>query len=199
MILLLIAGSFNAKSQSLKDLLFSGKLKSDSNTVVKRTDDLSTKIDTAQKKAEPEKPKAGMSTDVTGKPVAVNGNNGDSLYARDSAVATSGTAGTIAAPVRNNNKIWKDYTDSLVATLRSEVLTSKKIKSQTYYVTVDYEADVDGQVSVTNVTVLPENSYLQDQVKQRLTLTPPQLAPTFDSANKARKVKRKYNFTVVKD
>ena len=47
---LLLAVSFSAKSQSLKELLYSGKLKNDSNTVIRKTDDLSTKIDTSQKK-----------------------------------------------------------------------------------------------------------------------------------------------------
>src|SRR4051812_37752119 len=55
---LLLAGSFSAKAQSLKDLLYSGKLKSDSNSVVRATDDLKSKIDTSTRKApEPEKQK----------------------------------------------------------------------------------------------------------------------------------------------
>jgi hypothetical protein len=193
----IIAGT-TAQGQSLKDLLFSGKLKSDSNTVVKRTDDLSTKIDTTQKKAEPEKPKAtaqpaeATKKGETTETAAATANNNEATATTDAPKETS-------APARSNTRIWKDYTDSLVNTLKTEVLSNKKIKKDTYYVTVDYEADAEGQVTVTNVTVLPANPYLQDQLKQRLTLTPPQLAPTFDSANKARKVKRKYNFTVTKD
>ena len=49
---LLLAGLFasNAHAQSLKDLLYSGKLKKDSNTVIRKGDDLSSKIDTSTKK-----------------------------------------------------------------------------------------------------------------------------------------------------
>ena len=42
--------SVQLHAQSLKDALYSGKLKSDTGTVVRKTDDLSTKIDTAKKK-----------------------------------------------------------------------------------------------------------------------------------------------------
>ena len=56
LLFLLVICGVSAKGQKLKDLLYSGKLKSDSNTVVRKTDDLSTKIDTsARKPAEAEK------------------------------------------------------------------------------------------------------------------------------------------------
>ena len=89
--------------------------------------------------------------------------------------------------------------DSLVSTLKTEVLSSKKIKKETYYLYVDYEIGTEGQVTVNSVTASPENSFLQDQVKERLTLTAPQLAPVIDSSGKARKVKRKYNFNITKE
>ncbi|MES1224991.1 MAG: hypothetical protein ABUT20_56405, partial [Bacteroidota bacterium] len=49
-LLLAVVISVTANAQSLKDLLYSGKLKSDTGSVVRKTDDLSTKIDTAKKK-----------------------------------------------------------------------------------------------------------------------------------------------------
>ncbi|MER3470770.1 MAG: hypothetical protein C4330_05415 [Chitinophagaceae bacterium] len=192
MILMLFTG-FAGKAQALKDLLYSGKLKSDSNTVVKKTDALSTKIDTTQKKADQAKVIATPATD--------SAKRAGSQTAITDAVKVDSVAtvvNTTAVP-KNNNKIWKDFTDSLVKAMQADVLSSKKTRKDNYYVTVDYEADVNGQVNVTNVTVLPENAYLQDQVKQRLSLTPPQLTPVVDSTNKTRKVKRKYNFTITKE
>jgi hypothetical protein len=79
------------------------------------------------------------------------------------------------------------------------VLSSKKIKKETYYLMVQYEIDTDGQVSVTNVLSTPENEFLQGQIKERLLLGAPQLAPVADSSNKPRKVKKKYSFTLTKD
>jgi hypothetical protein len=89
--------------------------------------------------------------------------------------------------------------DSLVSTLKTDVLPSKKIKSETYYLYVDYEIGINGQVDVTNVVSSPENSFLQEQVKERLVLGAPQLTPVLDSTNKPRKVKRKYNFNITKE
>ncbi len=64
---------------------------------------------------------------------------------------------------------------------------------------VDYEIGTDGQVSINNVTATPENSFLQEQVKERMLATPLQLAPALDSAGKPRTVKRRYSFTITKD
>ena len=64
---LVIVVSVYGKAQSLKDLLYGGKLKNDSNSVVRKTDDLSTKIDTSTKKPEPAKTKA---TETTGDSIA---------------------------------------------------------------------------------------------------------------------------------
>src|SRR5436190_12579758 len=53
LVIFLIGGAFAVQAQekqSLKDLLFSGKLKKDSTGVIRSTDDLSKKIDTSTKK-----------------------------------------------------------------------------------------------------------------------------------------------------
>jgi len=210
---LLVIVTVTAKAQSLKDLLYSGKLKNDSNTVIRKTDDLSTKIDTARKKqAEPEKPKivATIPVDSPGSKVAppveqpaVAGSTAvagtTTVVGTTEAVATEAPVKNTAAPVKNNNKIWKEYTDSLSGSLKTEVLSSKKVKKETYYLMVEYEIDTVGAVSVTNVTASPENTFLQEQVKQRILLSPPQLSPVVDSSNKARKVKRKYSFNITKE
>jgi len=51
-ILLSVQGLKAQEKQSLKDLLYSGKLKKDSSGVIRSTDDLSSKIDTSTKKPE---------------------------------------------------------------------------------------------------------------------------------------------------
>ena len=55
---LLLVTTLTSNAQSLKDGLYGGKLKTDSGTVIKKGDDLSSKIDTSKKKpVEPEKTK----------------------------------------------------------------------------------------------------------------------------------------------
>ena len=200
---LLIAGTVTANAQSLKDALYSGKLKTDSNTVIRKGDDLSAKIDTSTKKPiEPEKAKTAT---VPGDPGKRLTSPTDLATAgtdiKDSAAtsAVTDTKENSASSVKSNNKIWKEYMDSLVSTLKTDVLSSKKIKSGTYYLYVDYEIGPDGQVSITNVVSSPESEFLQQQVKERLLLGAPQLAPVLDSNNKPRKVKRKYNFNITKE
>jgi hypothetical protein len=180
------------QKQSLKDLLYSGKLKRDSSGIIRSTDDLSSKIDTStQKKPEPEKAKI----------VTVTSDSVKKVFApkTDSVATVSITPTENNVPVRTNTKIWKDYIDSLARNLKSEVLTSKKIKKDTYYLTLDYEIGIDGQVNVLNITSTPENSFLQAQIRQMLDSNPPRLIPVVDSANQPRKVKRKQNFNITKE
>ena len=178
----------------LKDLLYSGKLKKDSSGVIRSTDDLSSKIDTSTKK-EPEPEKAKIVTVTRDSVNSVN----KGLPKADSITTVSITPKENNTPVRTNNKIWKDYIDSLVRNLKSEVLTSKKIKKDTYFLTIDYEIGIDGQVNVLNVISTPENSFLLAQVRLMLDSNPPHLLPVLDSSNQPHKVKRKQNFNITKE
>jgi len=217
---LLLAASFSAKAQSLKDLLYSGKLKNDSNTVIRKTDDLSTKIDTTTRK----KPAETQKTDIAVKPLdtsvkvagakvepatTTNTNSANPPASTNNSVTNPVTnpvteVGTAtetlaaAAPVvtKTNTKLWKEYTDALAASLKTEVMNSKKIKKDTYFFTVEYELEPTGQVSITNLTVAPENDLLAAQVKQRIETTPPQMNA---DPNQTKKVKRRYSFSVTKD
>lgn len=198
--LLIAAFAANAQQkQSLKDLLYGGKLKADSNSVVRKNEDLSARIDTGTKKqAEPEAPKAVTpATSEPQKTETATTNTATSGEATDSSITT--TAAAKPAPVKSTNKIWKEYADSLTKVLSTEVLPSKKIKKDTYFITVEYEINPDGTVNVLNLTSSPENAFLQSEVKTRMDLGTPQLAPVLDSTGKARKVKRRTSFSLTKE
>ncbi len=215
------------EKQSLKDLLYSGKLKKDSSGVVRSTDDLSTKIDTTTKKepeAQAQKPEALKVTapvaDATKEAVpaketaneqnvpvnpsvdrvqATVQNSSDAVETADTTAAVATPSVPAAAP-KTNTKIWKEYTDALVKNLHENVLKSKQVKKESYFVTIEYEIGTEGQVNILNVTTMPSNAYLQAQVKQIVESNPPAyLNPAIDSAGVAKKVKRKQNFTVTKD
>jgi len=223
----LIGGAFTVqaqeKKQSLKDLLFSGKLKKDSTGTIRSTDDLSTKIDTTTKK---ETQVVATNTPTTNAPTTnaptanaptANAQPTNNAVAPNAAavttVAASGsdtaamkadTAAAVpvpvtSAPAKSNTKLLKEYTDSVVKILQDEALKSKQIKKNTYYIMMDYEIDPTGQVTFTDVTSTPENSFLQAQVKQILDSTPLRLNPVTDSNNQGKKVKRKQQFSITKD
>jgi len=200
------------KKQSLKDLLFSGKLKKDSTGVIRSTDDLSQKIDTATKKeattvnsnatsipqdnTTATTKAAASTTGAAGTTVAASGV--DIGATKADTTATAPVAAT-SAPAKSNTKLLKEYTDSVVRALQEGPLKSKQIKKNTYFVMMDYEIDTNGEVNFTNVTSTPENSFLQAQVKQILDSTPLHLNPVTDSNNQGKKVKRKQQFSVTKE
>ena len=191
------------QKQSLKDLLYSGKLKSDSGSVVRSSDDLSARIDTSTRKpAEAESPKAITAGNEPARQTNATSTGNDAAgvtaASTDSSAATSADKAA-ATPAKSNTKIWKEYTDSLQNTFKTELLPSKKIKKDTYFAVVDYEIGVNGAVNVVGVSVSPENAFLQEEIKKRMDLTAPQLAPVLDSTGKARKTKKKYSFSLTKE
>ena len=89
LLFLLLISSVFAQAQTLKDALFSGKLKNDPGTVIRKGDDLSTKIDTTTHAATP----ATVTTPST--------NN--STTQPDAAVVSTTTQTDNAAKVTDNN------------------------------------------------------------------------------------------------
>ena len=190
-LVLILLSSSATYSQSLKDLLYKGKLKNDSNTVVRKTVDLSTKIDTGIKK--PAEPVKTITTIDVVKDTSLA-----QTMSSDSSATVEVKKDNAVNIVADNNKMWKSYMDSMVITFNTEVLPSKKVKKETYYVFVDYEIGVDGQINVNNIIITPENSYLQQEIKQRIMLTAPKLNPVLSSTGKPMKSKKRYNFTLTK-
>ena len=99
---------------------------------------------------------------------------------------------------KDNNKIWKEYIDELTGTLKTEVLSSKKIKSGTYSLLIEYEIGLDGEITVNYVSSSPENSFLEQQVKERITLTGPKMNILLSNYGKPRKAVKKYTLILSK-
>ena len=188
---LLLVSTVTANAQSLKDALYGGKLKNDSSTVIRKTDDLSTKIDTSRKKPV-EQEKIKLTT-----------------VARDSSInkmtASIESAGIVAADkkdnnaaTKDNNKLWKEFVDNVTSTLKQEVMPSKKINKGDYYITVDYIIAPDGIVTIANLLLIPENKFLEQQVKERLSIDTPRLNPVLAGNGTPRKVNKRYNFNISK-
>lgn len=214
-LILLLLSSVFVNAQSLKEALFSGKLKNQPGTVIRKGDDLSAKMDTVRKAPAEDTATAKVFTPVSDT-VAKNlaGQPDSSALAaagpekKDTAASASDSASAVAAPeapktaaavTKDNNAIWKTFMDSLNTTLKTEVLSSKKIKSGSYYVLVSYAIGADGQVTIGDVFLSPENAFLQQQIKDRLAIDTPRLNPVPSSSGAPRKVSKKYNFTLTKE
>lgn len=137
------------------------------------------------------------------KPVATSSVSQNSVTAAPSETAESPNEGESpaekAVDPKDNNALLKAYMDGIITTLKFEVLSSKKVKDGSYYVLVSYAIETDGQLNITDVFVSPENDFMQKQIKERLALDTPKLNPVLSSSGKARKVNKKYNFTLVKE
>ena len=196
-VLAILATASSANAQSLKETLYGGKLKSDTGTVIRKGEDLSTKIDTTTRKKPVEvveKPKVvTASLDAAGNIVTTVQSE-----PATAPVVLDSTGTPVAVAPKDNNKAWKDFMDEFTTTLRTDVMTSKKIKNGTYSVLIEYEIGTDGQIAVNNVNVAPESSFLAEQVKERITLTAPRLTPLLGTNGKPRKAVKKQTITVSK-
>jgi hypothetical protein len=140
-------------SQSLRDSLFSGKLKADSALVAKSK--IAEKKDSAKTV-----PAAGVK-------------------AADSDTTAVKTVPPLKPVITyaDNNRIWKKFVDEQTKIIHAEVLTNRKIKKGSYAVTLEYEIGTDGAVAVKNVLCDPKNEILVDHIKERMMPAAPQLAP----------------------
>ncbi len=189
---LLIVTTVTANAQSLKEALYGGKLKTDTGSVLRKGDDLSSKIDTSRKKpVDAEKNKlVAVKMDSSMKNMAAPS---------DAAVIAPVDKMDNNAVTKDNNKLWKEFMDTVISTLKAEVLTSKKIKKGDYYILVDYTIGLDGQVTINTIFVSPENKFLEEQVKERFSIDTPRLNPVMAGNGKPRKVVKRTNFTITKD
>lgn len=190
LLLLLLGSTVTVNSQSLKDLLYSGKLKNDTG-VVRKSDDLSAKIDTSSRKTV-DTLRASMFAPQTA-PAA----DGSFTRVDTTGVAVSGDAPAGPNP-KDNEDIWKYYMESFLKDLQTEVSSNKKIKEGTYQVLVVYEIGTDGYISVTNVAPAPQSDNLAEAIRNRMRLTAPKLNPVLASNGQPRKMIRKYSFNITK-
>jgi hypothetical protein len=216
MLFILLVSSVFANAQSIKEALYGGKLKNQNGTVVRKGDDLTPKIDTTSSKTPiNDSTKTKDTTLLTVDSLMKKPNNtGDSavvaaLGKKDTTTALPDTTVVSADAAKiskenstaskDNNVLWKEYVNTVTTTLKTEVLPSKKIKRGSYYITVSYVIDTTGQVGINNVSVTPDNAFLQQQVKDRLTVDTPRMSPVMSSSGTPRKVNKNYNFTLSKD
>lgn len=173
-----LAIACSIRAQSLKDALFSGKLKTDTGAVLKKGDSL-------QLRKEPlQKPK-----DSIGKKAIAD----NSIK-----ISSSNSTSTTTETAKDNNTVWKQFINEYDSIFKSDVLTSKKIKEGTYSLYIDYAIETDGSVSTANIICVPDNSYLVEQVKVRMMANAPQLTPVLMSNGKPRKALKKQVLTFTK-
>jgi hypothetical protein len=194
--------AFSANSQSLKEALYSGKLKADTGAVIRKGDSLKIQENMAQKIA-------ADSLEIAQKRAADSIRKEELAIEKQNAIAAgkdttafvssadSAVANEKAIPA-DNNTIWKTFIDSVSTVVKSEVMTSNKLKKGAYSVLIEYDIKPDGQIDVNSVKSDPQNSFLEGQIKVRLTLDAPQLNPVLGTNGKPRTVARKQMLSFVK-
>ncbi|MBI3139269.1 MAG: hypothetical protein HYZ15_11860 [Sphingobacteriales bacterium] len=198
LLILLTFIGLNAGAQSLKDLLYSGKMKTDSNTVVRKGDDLKDKVDTSAKKPAPaEKTVPAAVKDSVIKKTGIAPDTVTGISAETAPVAPVTPVEPLSI-TKDNNKRWKEFADTVIGSIKAEVLSSKKIKKGDYSILIDYTINTDGSVTIGNIFISPESSYLLEQLKERLGIDTPRLNPVLNPGGTARKVNKRYSVILSK-
>lgn len=197
----LILLAFSSKSQSLKEALYGGKLKADTGAVIRKGDSLKIQENMAQKIEDD-------SVKVAQKIIADSIKREAIVIEKQKAIAEGkdtsaiGKADEIAAAEKaipaDNNTVWKTFIDSITTVVKSEVITSNKLKKGGYSVLIQYEIKPDGQIDINSVASDPQNSFLEGQIKVRLTLDAPKLNPVMGTNGQPRTVVKKQMLSFVK-
>ena len=197
------------RAQSLKDALYSGRLKLDSGSTIKKTDDLGSKMSDSLLKtrvmdtvdyAAPGIPGVSDPTlvDTTTKVGALATETRTASSPDIVTVTGTAKAGVVNMGSKDNNVIWSNYMDSLVTTLQTELMANRKINKGTYSVLMEYEIDVDGAVTVQSVNVTPSSGTIEEEMKRRMSLTIPKLKPLESTTGKGRKALKRQTITLTK-
>lgn len=153
--------SVNSFSQSLRDSLFSGKLKADSALVAKSKVNVQKLREDSIKRVQIDSLKK-IGADTT---------------------QITGTTTTPTAPTKpelkysDNNRTWKKFTDEYTKIINAEMLNSKKIRKGGYTVTLEYEIGTDGIVSGKSIICDPKSEALVQLIQEKMMPNAPQLAP----------------------
>jgi len=191
--------AISAKSQSLVEALYGGKLKADTGIVLRKGDSLKIRENMAQKIIADSIKKVTIVVEKQN--VIAGGMDTTSMININTDTSATLSAATVSAEKtipKDNNKIWKTFIDSITIAIKSEVITSNKLKKGAYSVLIEYEIKPDGQININSVTSDPQNSFLEGQIKVRLTLDAPQLNPVMGTNGKPRTVVKKQLLSYVK-
>ena len=64
---------------------------------------------------------------------------------------------------------------------------------------IEYEINEDGSVTANKVESSPGSEYLEEEIKRRMLVNAPQLAPEVNSAGKYRRAVKRQMLTLIKD
>lgn len=151
LILVLFISSTCFSQKSLRDSLFSGKLKADSALVAK-----SKIVKDSTKKTE--------IAPATGK-------------AEVDPAMTPITPEKAELKYSDNNRTWKKFVDEHTKIINTQMLTTKKIKKGDYTVTLEYEIGTDGVVTTKNIICDPKSEALVNMIQETMMSNAPKLAP----------------------
>ncbi len=183
--LLFFIGFFSASSvmaQSLKDSLFSGKLKNplkqaevakDSVKLETTKNDSAAKIDVVS--SVPSEKKAGVEVQKTDDTMPDSLNK---LY-------------------QAKQKNWQRFIYQQTMILSQQAEESRKVKKGEYYIEFDYEIGLNGRLKVSNITCYPKNEFMLETITDILS-RPPVLAPPVYGDGKPRVASAKQQMTILK-
>lgn len=157
LVIILFISSTCFSQKSLRDSLFSGKLKADSTLVAKsKVNEQKIKEDSVRRSQIDSLKRIGADT--------------TQMSVQDTPVKSE-------LKYSDNNRTWKKFVDEYTRIINTEMLMSKKIRKGGYTVTLEYEIGIDGVVSTKNIISDPKSEQLVDLIKERMMPNAPQLAP----------------------
>lgn len=187
LIITLVTAS-SMKAQSLKDSLFSGKLKNPHKQAEAAKDSAKAAVasDTLTKKND----SVAKTDPISSAPVE---NKGETEVQKPDDTMPDSLNKLYYA----KQKAWKRFIDQQTMIITQQADDSRKVKKGEYYIEFDYEIGLNGRVKASNITCSPKNDFLVETMTDILS-RPPVLAPPVYGDGKPRAVSAKQQITILK-
>lgn len=182
-----------AMGQSLRDSLFGGKMKVDSGKtfVSKDTGRYVAPKEVIMPKAG-EKPAEVVNRPVDGSKPVAPGKQKEEFIKPDESMPDS-----LNKLYYSKQRTWKRWIESNTTIISQQADETRKVKKGVYSIEIEYEINLKGRVSMTNISCLPYNEFLIAQFTE-LMKRPPVLAPPIYSDGQPRTMNAKQPVTVTK-
>lgn len=175
-ILIFLFCTVSAMAQSLRDSLFSGKLKNP----LKQTE---------------------ISKDTAKKAIMGNDTVSSVLVEKKAETVVQKQDDTMPDSLNKlyyaKQKAWKRFIDQQTMIISQLADENRKVKKGEYYIEFEYGIGINGRVKTSNITCSPKNEFLIETVTDIMS-RPPVLAPPVYGDGKPRAISARQQITILK-
>lgn len=184
LLIIVLLSTTSVMAQSLKDSLYSGKLKNPLKQAEVAKD--SAKLEVAKNDT------GSKNNVISSVSTSTENKTGTDVQRPDDTMPDS-----LNKLYNAKQKAWQRFIYQQTMIIAQMADESRKVKKGEYFIEFDYEIGLNGRVKVSNITCYPKNEFMMETVTDIMS-RPPVLAPPIYGDGKPRIATAKQQMTILK-